>query len=57
MSTASLIKEISGYNTCVTDSTQFINKTILCSENNNQISPDVLNSLDEQIKNSVDSIL
>jgi hypothetical protein len=59
MSTASLIKKMSGKSISVTGFTHCINKSILHPGNNdvNCISEDVHNSLDEQIRKSVDPIL
>jgi hypothetical protein len=56
MGIASLIKETSGKNICVADSTHCINKAMLCSGGNvvDHISEEILNSLDEHIKVSVD---
>jgi hypothetical protein len=58
MGTASLIKKMPGKSVSVTDFTHCINKAILHSGNNdvNCTSEGVHNSLDEQIRKSVDSI-
>jgi hypothetical protein len=55
MGTASLIKEMLGKSTSVTDFTHYINTVILHPGNNdvNHISEDVLNNLDGQIRNSI----
>jgi hypothetical protein len=57
LDTALLTKKSSGNGTFVSDSASRISEAILCSENNDvdRISEEVLNSLDEQIKISVDT--
>jgi hypothetical protein len=48
MGIASLVKEMSGKSKSLTDSTHFINKAVLCSENDgvDHISEEVLNGVD-----------
>jgi hypothetical protein len=52
MSTASLMKEMSGESLSVIDSIHSINKAILCSRSNdaNCIREEILNTLDKQVK-------
>jgi hypothetical protein len=56
---ASLNKEMSGKSISVNDTAHCINKAILCSKSNDVdlVSEEVLNSLDKQIKISVDPII